>query len=382
MRRSGSRVLGAVGNVYDINCWSNIPYYFFVAGEKAGFFDNGLKIDINKLIGARVIWNALSPFRGDRPGGFQYTRWANEAMARQIDWDRIEEVISHAQLFPPFELMARHDISFSHYVDFPLPCLFDEYGLGNTIGKRTARNALARERDQYAAAKFVVCMSSWAAQQVIQRCGVPAHKVHTILPGANLPEEAFARPLSHNQVPPDGKQNPLRIAFVGKVPERKGLGRVVEAVRVLRARGFRSSLRVIGPDRNIYSDDPEIEHVGFINKKLDPYRLINELYSCHLGALPSYQEAFGIAALEYLRCGLPALITRTGGLADSIPADCGIVLEQHCSGEDIADALEQLLRHPDIFAELQRNARNKAKLASWDRCVNDFQALWTTAKSS
>jgi glycosyltransferase involved in cell wall biosynthesis len=176
--------------------------------------------------------------------------------------------------------------------------------------------------------------------------------------------------------PPDGKQNPLRIAFVGKVPERKGLGRLVEAVRVLRARGFRTSVRVIGPDKNLYSDDPEIEHVGFINKQLDPCRLIKELNSCHLGALPSYQEAFGIAALEYLRCGLPALITRTGGLADSIPTDCGIILEQNCTGEDIADALEQLLRHPDTFAKLQHNARNKAKAASWDRCVKEFQTLW------
>ncbi len=182
--------------------------------------------------------------------------------------------------------MERYGISFSHYIDFPLPCLFDEYGLRNTIGKRAARNALARERDQYAAARFVVCMSPWAAQQVIQRCDVPAHKVHSILPGANLPEDAFSGPPNHWREPPDGKKNPLRIAFVGKVPERKGLGRLVDAVRVLRARGFRTSVRVIGPDKNLYSGDPEIEHVGFINKQLDPYRLIKELNLCHLGCTP------------------------------------------------------------------------------------------------
>ena len=54
-----------------------------------------------------------------------------------------------------------------------------------------------------------------------------------------------------------------------------------------------------------------------------------------------------VSAFEYLRCGLPALITRTGGLGDSIPSDCGIILDQDCSGMDIADSLENLLRNPD-----------------------------------
>jgi glycosyltransferase involved in cell wall biosynthesis len=382
MPQSGLRVLGAIGDVNDINCWSNIPYHFFMAGKKVGFFDKGLAIDLKQLIAPRAIWNGLSLFRGDRLGGFQYTRWANERMAAQIRWDDIREVICHAQLFPPFELMEHYGISVSHYIDFPLPCLFDEYGLGKTIGKQAARDALARERDQYAAARFIVCMSPWSAQQVVQRCDVPAQKVYSILPGANLPEKAFASVSNQRREPPDGKQTPLRIAFVGKAAERKGLGRLVEGVRVLRARGLRACVRVIGPGKNLYSHDHEIEHVGFINKQLEPYRLIDELKSCHLGALPSYQEALGIAALEYLRCGLPALITRTGGLADSIPPDCGIILEQNCTGVDIADALQQLLHNPDAFAQLQHNAWNKAKAASWDRCVDEFQSLWASQTGS
>ena len=31
------RVLAAMGDVYDVNCWSNIPYYFLKAGQKVGF---------------------------------------------------------------------------------------------------------------------------------------------------------------------------------------------------------------------------------------------------------------------------------------------------------------------------------------------------------
>ncbi|MFB1489917.1 MULTISPECIES: glycosyltransferase family 4 protein [unclassified Thiocapsa] len=336
-----------------------------------------MSVDLQRLRLPRLAWNSLALLRGERYGGFQYTRLGNETMARQIDWDAVGEVISHAQHFPPWELMVKNGIGFSHYIDFPLPDLFDDYEIAKTIGARTARNALARERDQYAAARYVVCMSPWAVKQVIERCGTPGEKVHAIIPGANLPEELFSTVVpSPETEPPDGRTIPLKIAFVGKIPLRKGLDRLVEGLRILRGRGLRSQVRVIGPSQNLFPNDPEVEHLGFINKQQEPNRLVAELRDCHLGALPSYQEAFGIAALEYLRCGLPALITRTGGLADSLPTDCRVLLEQDCTGGDIADALEHLLRNPDVFADLQRNARAKADYASWNRCVREFQALW------
>jgi len=371
-------VLTADGDVRDVNCWSNIPYHFFMAGKKAGFFDDGLAINLRKLKWPRLIWNGLAPFRGERYGGFRFTRIRNEYMARQIDWGDVDEVLSLSPTFPSFDLMQKKDIVYSHYLDFPLRNFFVDYGMAEKIGARIARNALARERDQLAAAKFVVCMSPWAARQVIEHYDTPAHKVHTIIPGANLPEEQFGRSQEPEPLePPDGKRIPLRIAFVGIAAIRKGLGRLVEAVRILRSRGFRVSVRVMGPAVNPFPDDSEIEHLGFIDKQREPLRVMRELRTCHMGALPSYQEAFGIAALEFLRCGLPALITRAGGLGDSIPPDCGIIMEQNCDGGDIADALENLLRNPDSFALLRQNAQANADYASWDRCVRDFQQLWS-----
>jgi len=211
---------------------------------------------------------------------------------------------------------------------------------------------------------------------VIERCGVSPKKVHVILPGANLPEESFDTTGEVSQEIPDGKRIPLRIAFVGKIPERKGLPELVEGMRILRQRGYQSTVRVIGPSVNIFPGNPQVQHVGFINKAVEPERLIRELRSCHIGALPSRQEAFGIAALEYLRCGLPALLTQAGGLQDSIPGDCGIFLSPNCTGEEIADRLEDMLKRPEYFASLSQQARTKATDASWIRTVVEFQKLW------
>jgi glycosyltransferase involved in cell wall biosynthesis len=373
------RAVAAIGDPNDINCWSNIPYFFLQAGKRAGFLDYGIPLNPGRQKYRRIAWNLAAPLRWERPGGFQYTRWANESLLRQHDLNGTEEVISHFQLFPPHELCIKLGIKFSHYIDFPLSSLFDDYKIATTIGKRVARQSLTREREQYLASRFVVCMSPWAARQVVERYGIPKGKVHSITPGANLPEKAFDNLQGPSEVvgdPPDGKGVPLRIAFVGKLPLRKGLDRLVNGVRILRQRGYKTIIRVIGPKENLFPDDVEVEHVGFINKLNEPVRLIKELQACHIGALPSYHEAFGIAALEYLRCGLPALITRVGGLGESIPPDCGIILPADCSGDDIADALEELFRRPDDFQQLRARARIKAKFASWDRTIQEFQGIW------
>jgi glycosyltransferase involved in cell wall biosynthesis len=291
----------------------------------------------------------------------------------------VSEIIGHFPLFPPFEKMAEMGIRFAHYIDFPLTCLFENYGGPLRVGRRTAQIALEREREQYAAARAVVCMSGWAARQVVERCGVSPEKVHVILPGANLPEFSTSAPeedsLVENSIP-DGKRIPLKIAFVGIDARRKGLPQLVEGTRILKRRGFQSIVRVIGPASNSFPDDPQVQHVGFINKAVDPMRLIQELRACHVGALPSRQEAFGIAALEYLRCGIPALLTRVGGLQDSVPDSCAIFLPTNCTGEEIADRLEDMLKRPEYFISLRQQARYKASTASWDRTVAEFQKLW------
>jgi glycosyltransferase involved in cell wall biosynthesis len=370
------RAVAVIGDPNDINCWSNIPYFFLQAGKAANFFHCGLPLLPEQQKINRIIWNLASVFRGERYGGFQYTRRANELWFKQLNLDNIHEIISHFQLFPPYELARKYNISFSHYIDFPLPCLFEDYGIAKTIGHRTAKYVLQREQEQYQATRYVVCMSPWAAQQVIEKCNIKPEKVKIIIPGANLPESALSNLNSVTGDPPDGKKIPLKIAFVGKIPLRKGLDRLVAGVRILRQRGYKIIVRVIGPQENLFPHDPEVEHLGFINKFEQPLRLVKEIQNCHLGALPSYQEAFGIAALEYLRCGLPSLITQTGGLGDSIPPDCGIILPADCTGENIADSLENLLKNPDQFQRLRQTACNQASYASWHRTIKEFQIIY------
>ena len=57
------------------------------------------------------------------------------------------------------------------------------------------------------------------------------------------------------------------------------------------------------------------EHVRFLGKQDHMERLIPRMHALHL---PSEMEAFGLAALEAMACGVPPVATQTGGVPDLI----------------------------------------------------------------
>lgn len=373
MHDAPPRLLAALGDPQDINCWSNIPYFFLHAGKKAGLFSGGLAIDTGRRRREKTLWNLASIFRGERPGGFQYSRTALDPFLQEVQEGC--EIISHFQLFPSPDLARARGIRYWMYIDFPLTCLFRDYGIGRTIGGKIREQALERERELYRNAEKVFCMSEWARQRVIEECGIAADKTGAILPGANLPDEVVERSLDRHETEncwPDGKSHPLRIVFVGKDSQRKGLARLVKAIQIVRQDGYDVRLLVVGAQ--VENADPAfIEEAGFVDKAQDPERLVRLLTGCHLGALPSHQEALGIAAREFLRCGLPSLLTKTGGLAESVPDGCAASLPPDCSPEEIASEIQHFLTDPDVLRRMTQRAREHAREASWARTAQAFQ---------
>jgi N-acetyl-alpha-D-glucosaminyl L-malate synthase BshA len=74
-----------------------------------------------------------------------------------------------------------------------------------------------------------------------------------------------------------------------------------------------------GPDRStaeqLARDLGVAEHVRFLGKQDHMERLIPRMHALHL---PSETEAFGLAALEAMACGVPPVATLTGGVPDLI----------------------------------------------------------------
>jgi N-acetyl-alpha-D-glucosaminyl L-malate synthase BshA len=116
-----------------------------------------------------------------------------------------------------------------------------------------------------------------------------------------------------------------------------------------------------GPDRapaeqlarelNVY------EHVRFLGKQDHMERLIPRMHALHL---PSETEAFGLAALEAMACGVPPVSTLSGGLPDLITSGVDGFMETVADTSAQAVRLIELLSDNHLHARMSAAARNTA----------------------
>jgi glycosyltransferase involved in cell wall biosynthesis len=90
-------------------------------------------------------------------------------------------------------------------------------------------------------------------------------------------------------------------------------------------------------------------------------------------------DPFPTTALETGFFGLPAIVTRRGGLPEIIEDGVnGLVVEAEKPAE-LADALSRLIEHPALRERLAANARQRAvERFGRDRFLNEFINVLTT----
>ena len=363
------RVLAVVGDADDIATWSNIPYFFLRAGRRGGFLHRGLRLHPSSLRWRRLFWNARRLVSGRGYGGFQYSSGFLDRLYAQDPVNGESEILSHFPLLPPDSTDA---IPVSYYIDATLRQVFFDYGAAARVAKSVVRDALEHERAAYERAARVVCFSTYAARSVVEDYGIPTGKVHVIAPGANLFEEQIGKPSG----PADGGLRPLRLGFIGKDWQRKGLPFLLEVAQILTRRQVAVELVAIGPDARSLPSAPCLRPAGFIDKLSGQPGLVGQVRSWHFGCLFSSAEAYGIANLECLRLGVPILARRVGGIPETVPEGLGYLFEPDAPPDQVADLLAGFVEAPERYWQLRAKVAQRAEEFSWRRTVESFEALW------
>lgn len=99
-------------------------------------------------------------------------------------------------------------------------------------------------------------------------------------------------------------------------------------------------------------------HVRFLGKQDHMERLIPRMHALHL---PSETEAFGLAALEAMACGVPPVATRTGGVPDLITHGVDGFMEPVGDIDAQAGRLISLLTDEALHSRLSAAARSTAQ---------------------
>ena len=164
------------------------------------------------------------------------------------------------------------------------------------------------------------------------------------------------------------------LVYTGRISVEKGLDRLAEQYRTLRARRDDIHLVLIGdgPYREAMASllGGTATFTGFLSGE----ELARTIASGDIFAFPSLTDTLGRAVIEAQACGLPAVVCATGGPQECIlPNVTGLV-----AGNDaeFGALLASLLDDPARRAEMGAAASAFAAELTWDRVMAGLAALY------
>jgi len=237
----------------------------------------------------------------------------------------------------------------------------------------------------YAEAEVVAPGSAWNGRWE-GRHGAPAHRVRPIYNG--IDPSSFAARSSEPAEPV--------VSWLGRIDPIKDLETLVEAFAVVNAKRPDARLKLYGrtpPGNEAYRArldslisarglDGVVTFEGGVAESADAY------VDAQVGVLSSISEGFPYSLIEAMACGLPAVATGVGGVAEAV-ADTGLVVPPRAP-ELFGEAVLSLLDDGPRRRRLGVLARERV-LAHFtlDGCLDayrdlyaELRTIWTPAGSS
>jgi D-inositol-3-phosphate glycosyltransferase len=181
------------------------------------------------------------------------------------------------------------------------------------------------------------------------------------------------------------------IAFVGRIQPLKAPDVLLQAAARLReldpTMANQLTIVVVGGNSGSGLDLAALaESLGVSDRVrvLPPQRgdaLVDVYRAADIVAVPSYNESFGLVALEAQACGTPVVAAAVGGLVTAVRDQISGVLVDGHHADDWAKVLGDLMTQPRRRAELAAGAVEHAHAYSWSRTASGLLAVYREAMS-
>jgi glycosyltransferase involved in cell wall biosynthesis len=168
----------------------------------------------------------------------------------------------------------------------------------------------------------------------------------------------------------------VRLLYVGRISREKDLDLLAAAYRRLRDDGLPVQLFIVGhgPYSEAFAKSlPEAFFTGYLTG--------NELATAYASAdvfvFPSTTDTFGNVILEAQACGLPVVVSDSGGPKELVEDRAnGLITKSH-DVEDFARAIRALVTDRALRERMGKSARNSVIDLSWPSAFGKF---WVTTE--
>ena len=174
----------------------------------------------------------------------------------------------------------------------------------------------------------------------------------------------------------------LRILFVGRPEERKGLPVLLTAFGAL-VEHVPCRLTVIGAEREDvlrYLADPELLRSIDIRGRVSGDSLWAELHGADVLCAPSLSgESFGMVLTEAFAAGTPVIASNIAGYSDVVSDGVDGLLVPPGDPQRLAEELQRAHHEPDRLAAMGEAARRSAQRYAWSHVADQVSAVYERA---
>src|SRR5467141_3007402 len=165
----------------------------------------------------------------------------------------------------------------------------------------------------------------------------------------------------------------VRLLYVGRISREKDLDLLAAAYRRLRDEGLPVQLFVVGhgPYSEAFAKSlPEAIFTGYLTGD----ELATAYASADIFVFPSTTDTFGNVILEAQACGVPVIVSDSGGPKELVEDRTNGLITRSRDADDFTCAIRALVGNPALRERMGKSARNKVIDRSWPSAFAKFWA--------